>query len=407
MDCHVLELVLQARKIDYALTDRGLNIVDGCGASRLRRGVPPPPGQSLFDLAPELADYAADLNKLLLGQALRVQLPSIRRDWDGRPAYLALSALPYHDAEGHITGLLLVAQDVTEAETAPTEAVPPAPGGPTLAHIHAEMRHLENLRTTFVATAAHEMRTPLGAIAGYLEVLLDEDQGPLTDGQRECVDIAYASARRLITISQNLLDMTRIEMGRLELHLRAAEMAAVVEQIAAEFTPELESRGQRLAVHIAPDLPPALMDEARVGQIISNLLSNAIKYSPQGASITLSLRPAETEGFIRLSVEDEGMGIAADDQAHVFTRFFRAPAVRHARITGTGLGLSITRSLVELHGGHIWFESEVGRGTTFHVMLPVATEAAVPTVRASARSRAQARGLRMVTAVDATACTGT
>ena len=415
MDCRAMELILQDRKIEYTMTDRGLNIVDGHYASGLCHGVRPQPGQSLFEIVPELADCQDHLNSLLLGETPCFQLPPVSRQSPNGTVYLALSALPYRNQAGHITGLLVVAQDVTELCVSQDEVASrcedesptggdATPERLTLAHVNAEMRYLEHLRTTFVATAAHEMRTPLGSIAGYLEVLLDEDEGPLTDGQRECVGIAYTSARRLITISQNLLDMTRIEMGRLELHLRAAEMGAVVEEIGAEFGPELERRGQQLALHVAPDLPPVLVDEARVSQILSNLLSNAVKYSPPGACVTVAIQPAETEGFIRLSVTDQGMGIAKDDQPRIFTPFFRASSVRRAKITGTGLGLSITRSLVELHGGRVWFESEAGGGSTFHVTLPVATEAAVPVVTPPARHRAQARGLRLVPPVSPTTC---
>jgi signal transduction histidine kinase len=154
--------------------------------------------------------------------------------------------------------------------------------------------------------------------------------------------------------------------------LQPTDLLALVEAVAAEFRPQLEAKAQHLTLRAPPGLPPALCDETRAAQIISNLLSNASKYTPQGGLITVSMAPAEEKGFLQISVADNGVGIPAEDQPKLFDRFIRA---RNAILTGSsgaGLGLYITRSLVELHGGRIWFVSEPGKGSTFHVTFPIA-----------------------------------
>jgi signal transduction histidine kinase len=140
----------------------------------------------------------------------------------------------------------------------------------------------------------------------------------------------------------------------------------------------LEAKGQCLTLHVLPGLPPALCDKVRAPQIISNLLSNASKYTPDGGLITVTVAPAEEEGFLQVSVADNGVGISADDQAKLFSRFFRAGTASLTGASGAGLGLHITQSLVELHGGRIWFESGLGEGSTFYVTFAIADRPPCP-----------------------------
>jgi signal transduction histidine kinase len=173
-------------------------------------------------------------------------------------------------------------------------------------------------------------------------------------------------------ITSSLLDVTRIEAERVDLVLQPTDLAELVHSVAAEYEPQLTARAQRLTIHQAPDLPPALCDRTRTVQIVGNLLSNAIKYSPLEGQIDLAIEPAAADGFLQISVADNGVGIGPNDQDQLFKRFFRATTSTQTGATGAGLGLYITRSLVELHGGCIWFESEPGIGSTFYVTLPIA-----------------------------------
>jgi signal transduction histidine kinase len=241
-----------------------------------------------------------------------------------------------------------------------------------LAATNAELRHLDQIKSEFVSVAAHELRTPLSSIMGYIEILLDEDFDPLTDQQRDFLQVVERGAHRLLSITNNLLDVTRIETGRIELWLEPTDLPALIESVASEFSLQLEAKAQRLTLRAVPGLPPALCDQVRAAQIIGNLLSNANKYTPEGGLIVVSVTQAEEQGFLKISVADDGVGISPEDQERLFDRFFRAESARLTRATGAGLGLHITHSLVEQHGGRIWLESELDQGSTFYVTFPMA-----------------------------------
>ncbi len=385
MDPTVAQLILQDRKIAYAITDRNLNIVEVSGAAEVfRNGHVSSLGHSLLELVPELVGNEDVLADILDGRLPRFQLSWVNRERpDGETIYLTMVDLPYRDRSGQITGLIHVMDDVSEMGVLEQQLTQRrnelrllrdklAQQNLELAAANAELRRLDDMKSMFVSVAAHELRTPLASITGFVEVLLDEAAGPLTDVQREYLEIVQQSARRLETITGNLLDVTRIEAGRIELILKPTDLPALVESVAAEYEPQLDARAQRLTLRAQPDLPPALCDQTRVAQIIGNLLSNACKYTPEGGLITVSVTRAEEEGFLQVAVADTGVGIAVEEQERLFTRFFRAASAQQTGASGTGLGLYIARSLVELHGGRIWFESDVNKGSTFYVTLPIA-----------------------------------
>ncbi len=385
MDPTVAQLILQDRKIAYAITDRNLNVVEVSGAAEVfRNGHVSSLGHSLLELVPELVGNEDVLADILDGRLPRFQLSWVNRERpDGETIYLTMVDLPYRDRSGQITGLIHVMDDVSEMGVLEQQLTQRrnelrllrdklAQQNLELAAANAELRRLDDMKSMFVSVAAHELRTPLASITGFVEVLLDEAAGPLTDVQREYLEIVQRSAQRLETITGNLLDVTRIEAGRIELILKPTDLPALVESVAAEYEPQLDARGQRLTLRAQPDLPPALCDQTRVAQIISNLLSNACKYTPEGGLITVSVTRAEEEGFLQVAVADTGVGIAVEEQERLFTRFFRAASAQQTGASGTGLGLYIARSLVELHGGRIWFESDVNKGSAFYVTLPIA-----------------------------------
>jgi signal transduction histidine kinase len=241
-----------------------------------------------------------------------------------------------------------------------------------LAAANAELRHLDELKTQFVSVAAHELRNPLTGILGYVEMFLDEEFGPLLDGQREHMDLVFGSGRRLLEITNDLLDVTRIETGRIELVLVPVDLAALVSRVVAEYRPQMEGKGQELDLYAAPGLPAGLCDRRRAEQVVGNLISNACKYTGEGGRIRVRVEPAQDQGFVQVSVADTGPGISAEDQPKLFSRFYRTEGARLSGTGGTGLGLFVTRSLVELHGGRICLESEVGVGSTFYVTFVIA-----------------------------------
>jgi signal transduction histidine kinase len=335
-------------------------------------------------IVPELVGSESTLADMLAGKLPRLELSLINREaTDRRTLYLTMVNLPYRDGQGQIVGLIYFVEDRTEAGILKQSLSQSrnelrlaqeqlAHQNMELATANAELRRLDDLKSTFVSVAAHELRTPLTAIQGYVEMLIDRDVGPLTDRQREYLAIVQSSVQRLFHITSSLLDVTRIEAGRVDLVLRPTDLFALVQEVAAEYEPQMTANAQRLTIHHPPDLPPALCDPARTSRIIGNLLSNAIKYSPRNARIEISVALAQEEGFLQLTVADNGVGIGPEDQDKLFRRFFRAPSAARAGVSGAGLGLYITRALVELHGGRIWVESELNKGSAFHVTLPIA-----------------------------------
>ncbi|NTW36697.1 MAG: HAMP domain-containing histidine kinase, partial [Syntrophobacteraceae bacterium] len=237
---------------------------------------------------------------------------------------------------------------------------------------NSELQRLDEVKSAFIAIAAHELRTPLTSILGYLELLVGGDAGLLSAQQTEYLQIMETSARRLMRITNDLLDVTRIEAGHMELVLQPTDLISLVNSVIAEVLPLLEDKSQHLVLRAPDHLPQALCDSARAAQIIGNLLNNASKYSPPSSTLTLSVEQTADAGFLQISIADQGSGITAEDQAGIFRPFFRAGSHALSSFNGAGLGLYIARSLVDLHGGHIWFESELNHGTTFHVTLPVA-----------------------------------
>jgi signal transduction histidine kinase/DNA-binding response OmpR family regulator/HAMP domain-containing protein len=231
-----------------------------------------------------------------------------------------------------------------------------------------ERARLERLKSEFVATASHELRSPLTSIKGFVE-LLEQSKG-LTKRQREFVEIIRISTNRLVDLATDLLDVARVEAGQIEIHRRPVDLAEAVREVATLMRPRLEERRQSLTVDIDDAHPPALADPGRVRQILINLLTNAHLYTPEGGHLEIDLR--ESPHALELIVSDNGPGMTPEQVAHIFERFYRVAEGDHA--SGTGLGLSIVKSLVDLHAGSIEVHSEPGRGTAMHVRLPRALE---------------------------------
>jgi signal transduction histidine kinase len=389
MDPMVAQLILLDRRIAYLVTNRDLEVVEASGAvDILCTGDEACLGRSLPDLVPELVGGEAILADILAGELARFELAWVNQEMaEGQAAYLTMVDLPHRDQDGQITGLIHLVEDVTEMGTLEQRLAQQrnelrllqdqlTRQNLDLAAANAELRRLDEMKSVFVSVAAHELRTPLAPIGGYVEMLLDEDFGPITGDQRKRLEVVNRNVYRLLTITNSLLDVTRIEAGRVELVLRPTDLPALVQSVAADYMSQLEAKAQRLELDVAPDLPPALCDKTRAAQVFGNLLSNASKYTPHEGLIRVSLARAGGEGFLQVAVADDGVGIPLEDQPKLFTRFFRAQSSVQTEASGTGLGLYITRSLVELHGGRIWFESELGRGSTFYVTFPVADELA-------------------------------
>jgi signal transduction histidine kinase len=236
-----------------------------------------------------------------------------------------------------------------------------------LGRLYEELEAASRHKSEFLATMSHELRTPLNAIIGFSQVLKQEMYGPLNERQAEYVDDVLSSGQHLLNLINDILDLAKVEAGRMELQPSTFELPELLEN-AASMVRERATR-QGIGLTVATDGSVGVMegDERKVKQILFNLLSNAVKFTPSGGTVTLATR-ADDERVV-ISVRDTGVGISAEDQEKIFEEFYQVGASRTQE--GTGLGLALTRRLVELHHGRLAVESEPGAGSTFTVALPL------------------------------------
>lgn len=259
------------------------------------------------------------------------------------PARVTVS--PYQGADGQQRGYLLVMTDETKAV------------------------ELARMKDEFVGMISHELRTPLSAILGFLDLLQNDPEQPLTDDQRDFVTVIERNANRLLNLVGDLLFTAQVESGRFPLEREEADIGLLVRSAVTSAGPHAQREGIDLVVEL-PEIPSrVLVDTGRIGQALDNLLSNAIKFTGTGGSVTARVTPVD--GQVRVSVSDTGIGIPADEQGLLFTRFFRASTATRNAVPGVGLGLTITRAIVLAHGGTMDVDSEEGVGTTFSFALPV------------------------------------
>jgi PAS domain S-box-containing protein len=227
---------------------------------------------------------------------------------------------------------------------------------------------IDRMKSDFVSIVSHELRTPLTSIKGYLDLVLMGAAGPTSKQQESFLQIAKSNTDRLHGLVSDLLDISRMESGKVELDVQVVSLLQVVEQVSDSMRKEFHDRGLTLAVDVPPELPEILGDHARISQILINLLSNAYKYTREGGAI-LRVRPGKR--VLQVDVIDTGVGISLEDQENLGTPFFRAEEKAVRQETGSGLGLTITKSLVEMHGGEMRVKSKPGMGSTFTFTLPL------------------------------------
>jgi signal transduction histidine kinase len=231
--------------------------------------------------------------------------------------------------------------------------------------LEAVSRH----KSEFLANMSHELRTPLNAVIGFSEVLLQRMFGELNEKQDEYLKDIYASGQHLLSLINDILDLSKIEAGRMELAPAPFHLPSALENAVTLVKERAARHGITLQVDVDPGLGAVEGDERKIKQVLLNLLSNAVKFTPEGGRITL--KASRTEGMIEIAVTDTGIGIAREDQAAIFEEFRQVGSDETRKQEGTGLGLTLAKKFVELHGGRIWVESEPGCGSTFTFTLPL------------------------------------
>jgi two-component system phosphate regulon sensor histidine kinase PhoR len=230
----------------------------------------------------------------------------------------------------------------------------------------------ERMRTDFVANASHELRTPLAAIKGFLETLEDPKAGKDDETRARFLKIMYDEADRMQRLIEDLMSLSRIEAEKFELPSESIDLSKLVEE-ARDFY--INSRGKKereIQINLPAKIPLIYGDRAQLAQVVANLLSNAFKYGRKGAPVTISLAPNKAGTMLHLAITDQGDGIAPEHIPRLTERFYRVDKGRSKSIGGTGLGLAIVKHITERHGGRMEITSEVGKGTTVSVVLPIA-----------------------------------
>jgi PAS domain S-box-containing protein len=308
------------------------------------------------------AEGSGKVNKTFITQALAGKIttltaPTVLIRKDGGRVPIADSAAPILDAKDHIQGAIIVFRDVSKEYD------------------------LDKAKSEFVSLASHQLRTPLSAINWYSEMLLSGDAGEMNTKQHDFLVEIFEGNQRMIELVDSLLDVSRLEVGKLPNRPVATDLAELVGRVEKEFATNIANRHLILTKDIA-DLPRVTADPRQLRMVIQNLVSNAVKYTPDRGKIHLVLRPATpddmkaagrhgAEPYWFFSVQDTGYGIPKIQQARIFNKLFRADNVRTLNVNGTGLGLYIVKEVVEKMGGLVWFESLESAGTTFFVIAPV------------------------------------
>ena len=256
----------------------------------------------------------------------------------------------------------------------------------------------DRAKSEFVSNVSHELRTPMTAIKGYTDLLHSGAVGPINDNQTRFLSIIRNNADRLTALINDLLDISRVETGRVRFEPRPLQIGDVIADVVNALAVPAEAKRQTLIYEVVAGLPDVMGDRDRLNQVATNLVDNAIRYTPDGGKIEVRVYPVE--GAVRVDVKDTGIGIAPDDMGRIFERFYRADDPVVQETTGTGLGLSIVKMFVEMHGGRVWVESNPGKGSTFTFILPMAVRDDVITVerdhRGPKRLMARARTILVV-----------
>jgi len=285
-----------------------------------------------------------------------------------------LTSLLKRDIENVFRKEMPIKEDVVlEASTLPIKTDEGKQGILVIVHDITREKTIERMKTEFVSISAHQLRTPLSAIKWTLGMLLDGDLGEFTQEQKEFLQKTYSSNERMINLINDLLDVTRIEEGRYLYRPSLVELEPIIQFIVNSYKDQIEKKKIKLEIKKPlKNLPKVMIDVEKMKLAIQNFIDNAIKYTLDNGRLVISYSFDEHD--IEVSVQDSGVGIPKDQQARIFSKFFRGNNALRMETDGSGLGLFIAKNIIEAHDGKVWFESEEGKGTTFHFTLPVREE---------------------------------
>jgi PAS domain S-box-containing protein len=294
------------------------------------------------------------------------------------------SLFPISDAQGNVAKIALFSRDITRQRTAEVkraqlfDEITAARAelqqrAERLEDANTRLKELDSLKSQFLANMSHELRTPLNSIIGFSEVLQDGLLGAVSEQQRSALEEIWHSSKHLLDLINDLLDFSRIENGRMLLHRTTFDLCDLLDEIKTIIFPLTVKKGQELEIRLQAGLLPVTTDRLRLKQILLNLLGNASKFTPEGGHISLACSLNEHDQVL-FRVADDGIGISPEDQKIIFEEFRQVDGTVTRTEGGSGLGLTISKRLVELAGGQIWVESQLGKGAVFSFLLPTVSE---------------------------------
>src|SRR5262245_56416317 len=289
--------------------------------------------------------------KVQISGALRdIEIRSKKKD--GVMIYLSLSVSPVRDLDGKIVGFLRVAKDITEKK-----------------RYERRLKELDKMKSDFVSNVSHELRTPLTSIKGSVDNMLDGLTGSLNEKQIRYLNRIKSNTDRLSRLINDVLDLSRIESGRVEVRPTTLPLTSLAEEVAEHMKALAAEKFIRIEVPPPDPKMTAWADRDKVTQVLMNLIGNAVKFTPRDGKITVALEK-NGDDYIQISVADTGPGILPEERNRIFSKCYQVANADKQKPKGSGLGLAISKALVEIHGGKIWMDSEVGRGSTFYFTLP-------------------------------------
>lgn len=325
-------------------------------------------GKTVFELFPkEVAEAYNAEDQAVLASSEVLDIPEeVVHTRDKGRRLLHTKKVAVRDEHGSPLFLLGISEDITERKLADL----------ALRDAKDSAEKANRAKSDFLAKMSHELRTPLNSIIGFSEILEDESAGTLNEKQRRYVGNVLLSGRNLLQLINDILDLAKVEAGRMELAISDFEPRPALEQVRSIVAALAYKKGITIEVSVPDDLPPLLADQPKFKQIMYNLLGNAIKFTGEGGRVDVSARVVRAAGngggtaSLEVSVADSGIGISAEDLQRIFGEFEQIASDAARSQEGTGLGLALTRKLVELHGGRVWVESEVGLGSVFRFTIP-------------------------------------
>lgn len=327
-------------------------------------------GRFIYDIGNKQWDIPKlqELLETILPQETTFDNYEVEHDFTtiGRRTML-LNARQIEQATGKKRIILLTIEDITERRKIEKGL---AKAHEDLKELASELERAARVKSDFLANMSHELRTPLNSIIGFSEVLYDETFGPLNEKQKQYVNNVSTSGKHLLLLINQILDVAKVEAGKMQLALSILPMKNILDEISLLVLDMVSKKKLKMSLEIAEDLPSIEADELKVKQILYNLISNAVKFTPEGG--TIGLRAKRADSGVEIVVWDTGVGVAPENMEKIFEGFFRVNTPYSQVTEGTGLGLPLSRKLVELHGGKLSLESEgLNKGVAVQFVLPV------------------------------------